>query len=133
MKPPLHITHRPVFFVDITFLLLGIGHLTINPHILQAGGYVGIIAAFFAYYVATSALYAAEGMPFSLPVRLSPSTATNVRSSLLSRTTKVSLNVCLGRRKVNPVVHTIGMKRMARMRGWVSRGQSKSQGRGRQG
>ncbi|KAL1408694.1 hypothetical protein Q8F55_005507 [Vanrija albida] len=57
-----------VFFtVDITFLLLGVGHLMIAPKVLQAGGYVGCVAAFFAFYVATSALYAAEGMPFSLP------------------------------------------------------------------
>ncbi|RSH82504.1 uncharacterized protein EHS24_007484 [Apiotrichum porosum] len=51
----------------VTFLVLGIGHLTQTTGIIKVGGYLGCITAFLAYYTGAQGLFATEGVPFSLP------------------------------------------------------------------
>jgi len=47
-------------FLAITFLLLGVGAFTANASVNKAGGALGIITAFIAYYIGLSDLLAAE-------------------------------------------------------------------------
>ncbi|KAK7052586.1 GPR1/FUN34/yaaH family-domain-containing protein [Favolaschia claudopus] len=46
--------------LSITFMLLGISYFVSNPKIGKAGGAMGIITAFIAYYIGLSDLLAAE-------------------------------------------------------------------------
>ncbi|KAJ7474859.1 GPR1/FUN34/yaaH family-domain-containing protein, partial [Mycena latifolia] len=47
-------------FLSITFLLLGAGEFSGKPKVTTAGGAMGIITAFVAYYIGLSDLLAAE-------------------------------------------------------------------------
>ncbi|KAA8647400.1 hypothetical protein EYZ11_001607 [Aspergillus tanneri] len=62
------------FFLDITFLLLGIGYIhrdsegKPNPPIIKAGGFFGLLAAFFAWYNALAGMADDSNSFFIFPV-----------------------------------------------------------------
>lgn len=56
------------FFLTLTFMLLMIGHFVTNVNILKAGGGLGIVTAWIAYYCAVANLYSKESSFFSLPL-----------------------------------------------------------------
>ncbi|KAM3078251.1 Accumulation of DYads protein [Clarireedia jacksonii] len=62
------------FFLDLAFLLLGIGHLLASaegqpqPHTIQAGGYFGLFAAFMAWYNALAGIADDSNSFFVIPV-----------------------------------------------------------------
>ncbi|KAJ9106142.1 hypothetical protein QFC21_001284 [Naganishia friedmannii] len=56
------------FFLDITFLLLMVGELTGKAGIHTAGGALGIVTAFIAFYIALAGLLTKDTSYFSLPV-----------------------------------------------------------------
>ncbi|KAF7307516.1 Gpr1 family protein [Mycena indigotica] len=49
-----------LFCLDLTFLLLGAGNFVTNHNVTKAGGGVGILTAFIAYYIGLSDMLAAE-------------------------------------------------------------------------
>jgi len=55
-------------FLSLTFLLLAIGEFTLNASASKAGGALGIITAFIAYYCAVSELLVREDSYFMLPL-----------------------------------------------------------------
>jgi uncharacterized protein len=55
-------------FLTATFVVLAIAEFTLKPSIAKAGGALGIITAFIAYYCAVSELLVKEESLFSLPL-----------------------------------------------------------------
>jgi len=55
------------FFLDLTFLLLTIGNIIGKPSVNIAGGAVGIVTAFIAYYVGASELMPRHASYVTLP------------------------------------------------------------------
>nr|GAT55820.1 Gpr1 family protein [Mycena chlorophos] len=49
-----------LFFLDLTFLFLAAGKFTTNVNVTKAGGGLGIVTAFIAYYIGLSDMLAAE-------------------------------------------------------------------------
>ncbi|KAJ6021784.1 hypothetical protein N7540_007288 [Penicillium herquei] len=69
------------FFLDLTFLLLGIAYLqgggtAANPKIAKAGGFFGLLAAFAAWYNALAGIADTSNSFFILPVIHFPWSAT---------------------------------------------------------
>jgi len=69
------------FFLDLTFLLLGIGYLqgggdAPDPKIVKAGGLFGLLAAFLAWYNALAGIADTSNSFFILPVIHFPWSAT---------------------------------------------------------
>jgi len=60
------------FFLTLTFMLLAIGDLLNKVPVTKAGGVLGIITAFIAYYCATSNLLTPEAGYFVLPAGALP-------------------------------------------------------------
>ncbi|KAJ9124104.1 hypothetical protein QFC22_000899 [Naganishia vaughanmartiniae] len=56
------------FFLDITFLLLFVGEFTGKAAVHKAGGALGIVTAFIAFYIALAGLLTKDTSYFSLPV-----------------------------------------------------------------
>jgi len=55
-------------FLSLTFLLLAVGKFTMKVNVTKAGGALGLITAFIAYYCAVSELLVPEESYFSLPL-----------------------------------------------------------------
>lgn len=72
------------FFLDITFLLLGIGYLyhdgtgTANAKVTKAGGLFGFLTAFVAWYNALAGLADTSNSFFIIPVAHFPWTASTL-------------------------------------------------------
>jgi len=56
-----------VALVDLVILVLAIAQFTGNPQVTLAGGYLGLIAAFGAFYVGAATLYTRDVSLFTLP------------------------------------------------------------------
>jgi len=56
------------FFLDLTFLLLGIGYLHNNESVIKAGGFFGLLAAFAAWYNALAGIADSSNSFFIIPV-----------------------------------------------------------------
>ncbi|CAE6377314.1 Ammonia transport outward protein 2 OS=Saccharomyces cerevisiae (strain ATCC 204508 / S288c) GN=ATO2 PE=1 SV=1 [Rhizoctonia solani AG-1 IB] len=56
------------FFLDLTFLLLMIGEFMQKTQVTQAGGVIGAITAFIAFYTGAAGLYSPDASYFILPV-----------------------------------------------------------------
>ncbi|CAE6450642.1 unnamed protein product [Rhizoctonia solani] len=56
------------FFLDLTFLLLMIGEFMQKTKVTQAGGVIGAITAFIAFYTGAAGLYSPDASYFILPV-----------------------------------------------------------------
>lgn len=56
------------FFLDLTFLLLMIGEFMQKTTVTQAGGVIGAITAFIAFYAGAAGLYSPDASYFILPV-----------------------------------------------------------------
>ncbi|RDW69025.1 acetate uptake transporter family protein [Aspergillus mulundensis] len=62
------------FFLDITFLLLGVGYIqrndagVPNPPVIKAGGFFGLLAAFAAWYNALAGIADSSNSFFVIPV-----------------------------------------------------------------
>ncbi|KAJ2919392.1 hypothetical protein MD484_g1035, partial [Candolleomyces efflorescens] len=60
-------------FLTVTFLVLAIGDFVISANVTKAGGVLGVITAFIAYYIGLSELLAAEDMAIiHLPLGVFP-------------------------------------------------------------
>jgi hypothetical protein len=59
-------------FLALTFMLLAIGEFTAKVNATKAGGALGIVTAFIAYYCAVSELLVREDSYFSLPLGVIP-------------------------------------------------------------
>jgi len=57
-----------VALVDLVILVLAVAQYTGNPQVTLAGGYLGLIAAFGAFYLGAATLYTREVSYFVLPV-----------------------------------------------------------------
>ena len=55
-------------FLSLTFLILAIAEWTGKASILKAGGALGIVTAFIAYYAALSELLVKDESLFTLPL-----------------------------------------------------------------
>jgi succinate-acetate transporter protein len=55
-------------FLSLTFILLGAGFFVGNTKVIKAGGGLGIVTAFIAYYIACSELFTRSNTFFTLPV-----------------------------------------------------------------
>ncbi|CAK9786845.1 hypothetical protein CC85DRAFT_288215 [Cutaneotrichosporon oleaginosum] len=56
------------FFLDITFWVLAAGHFTENHTVTKAGGGLGVVTAFVAFYTALAGILTKETSYFLLPV-----------------------------------------------------------------
>ncbi|CAE6466233.1 unnamed protein product [Rhizoctonia solani] len=56
------------FFLDLTFMLLMIGEFMQETKVTQAGGVMGAITAFIAFYTGAAGLYSPDASYFILPV-----------------------------------------------------------------
>lgn len=59
-------------FLSLTFLILAIAEWTGKASILKAGGALGIVTAFIAYYAALSELLVKDESLFTLPLGIIP-------------------------------------------------------------
>ena len=55
-------------FLSLTFLILAVAQWTGNVSIVKAGGALGIVTAFIAYYAAVSELLVKDESLFTLPL-----------------------------------------------------------------
>jgi succinate-acetate transporter protein len=56
------------FFLDITFWVLAAGHYTEHVTVTKAGGGLGVVTAFLAFYTALAGILTKETSYFLLPV-----------------------------------------------------------------
>ena len=59
-------------FLSLTFLILAVAQWTGTQNILKAGGALGIVTAFIAYYAAVSELLVKDESWFTLPLGVIP-------------------------------------------------------------
>ncbi|EJT99640.1 hypothetical protein DACRYDRAFT_23709 [Dacryopinax primogenitus] len=56
-----------IILVDLVILVLAVAQFTQNPQVTLAGGYLGLLAAFGAFYVGAATLYTKDVSLFTLP------------------------------------------------------------------